>query len=68
MTQIRCGRSKCLYRGTEMCTADRIEMTAGEGCLTFETISPADLNAPFNPRCQKKHGVYKSTNPGRTLK
>ena len=63
MAQVKCGRTKCLYHGTEMCTADRITIT-GDGCITFDNrIGPADLKAPFNPHCERKNGKYISVNP-----
>lgn len=68
MAQVKCSRTKCLYHGTEMCTADRIEIT-GDGCITFDKrIGPADLKAPFNPQCHKSNGKYVSDNPSKVLK
>lgn len=68
MTLIECDRKKCINRGTELCSAGRVSWKCGS-CQNFSSFDGAsELAAPFNPRCEKKHGKYKSTSPGRTLK
>jgi hypothetical protein len=76
MSTNECKRKDCKNFGIELCVRSRVHHDECGVCTDYERnqpteikVRPEDLNASFNPRCQKKdRGVYKSVNITKVLK
>lgn len=60
MTIVKCARHDCIHRGTDVCTAQRIDISQSFECSSYEPVS--NLMRPgHNPHCVKQGGKYKSS-------
>ena len=67
MSTNECKRTDCMNFGIELCIKSRVHHDERGMCTDYKVNDPqtiivreSDLNASFNPRCQKNRGVYKS--------
>lgn len=67
MSTNECKRTDCKNYGIELCIKSRVHHDERGMCTDYGVnqpteikVRPEDLNASFNPRCQKDRGVYKS--------
>lgn len=68
MPTVECDRFECLRHGIDICIAKRVVWVNGE-CSGYGTRQNNDLLAPpFNPRCQKSGGKFKSNRVTGVLK
>ena len=67
MSTNECKRTDCMNFGIELCIKSRVHHDERGMCTDYKVNEPqtiivreSDLNASFNPRCQKNRGVNKS--------
>lgn len=71
MAVVYCNNTKCKHNTDQECTSDRV-FYIDRLCVTYRRSWPDDMggimDAPFNSRCRRSSGKYRSTGTGRILK